>query len=67
MPGKVVKVLVKAGDAVKRGAKLMIIESMKMETEIAAPGDGVISAVKYGEGEVFREGEVLVEIDSSAK
>lgn len=63
MPGKVVKVLVKAGDGVKRGARLMIIESMKMETEIAAPADGIIAAVKYGEGEVFKEGEVLVEID----
>lgn len=63
MPGKVVKVLVKAGEAVKRGARLMIIESMKMETEIAAPADGIIAAVKYGEGEVFKEGEALVEID----
>ncbi len=63
MPGKVVKVLAKAGDEVKRGTKLMIIESMKMETEISAPADGTISAVKYGEGEVFKEGEVLVEID----
>ena len=67
MPGKVVKVLVKAGDEVKRGTKLMIIESMKMETEIAAPADGRIAAVKYGEGEVFREGEVLVEIDRTQK
>lgn len=63
MPGKVVKTLVKAGAQVKRGAKLLIIESMKMETEIAAPCDGRISAVKYGEGGVFREGEVLVEIE----
>ena len=63
MPGKVVKVLVKAGDEVKRGTKLMIIESMKMETEIAAPSDGTVAAVKYAEGEVFKEGEVLVEID----
>jgi len=63
MPGKVVKALVKAGAQIKRGAKLMIIESMKMETEIAAPCDGRISAVKYGEGDVFREGEVLVEIE----
>lgn len=63
MPGKVVKVLLKAGTEVKRGAKLMIIESMKMETEIVAPGDGRISAVKYGEGDVFGEGAVLVEIE----
>ena len=55
MPGKVVKVLVKAGTEVKRGAKLMIIESMKMETEIVAPGDGRIKAIKHGEGGVFRE------------
>ncbi|MBI4801517.1 MAG: biotin/lipoyl-binding protein [Elusimicrobia bacterium] len=63
MPGKVVKALVVAGAQVKRGAKLMIIESMKMETEIAAPVDGRISAVKYVEGDVFREGEVLLEIE----
>lgn len=67
MPGKVVKVLVKAGDEVKRGTKLMIIESMKMETEISAPGDGRVFAVKYGEGDVFREGEVLVEMEQRIK
>lgn len=65
MPGKVVKVLVKAGDEVKRGAKLLIIESMKMETEIAAPRDGKVIAVKYGEGQVFSEGETLVEIEKT--
>ncbi|MBI4350207.1 MAG: biotin/lipoyl-binding protein [Elusimicrobia bacterium] len=67
MPGKVVKVLVKPGDEVKRGAKLLIIESMKMETEISAPRDGKVSAVKYGEGGVFGEGEVLVELEQGSK
>ncbi|MFH1724330.1 MAG: biotin/lipoyl-containing protein [Elusimicrobiota bacterium] len=63
MPGKVVKVLVKAGDEVRRGGKLMVIESMKMETEIVAPADGKVKKVGFAEGGSFKEGELLVEIE----
>ena len=45
MPGKVLEVKVKAGDAVKAGDVLMILEAMKMENEIVAPADGVITFV----------------------
>lgn len=62
MPGKVVKMFVKAGDEVKRGTRLMVIESMKMETEIVAPSDGKVKKIVYGEGDPFGEGESLIEI-----
>ena len=62
MPGKVVKMFVKAGDEVKRGTRLMVIESMKMETEIVAPSDGTVKKIVYGEGDPFGEGESLIEI-----
>ena len=50
MPGKVVKVLVKPGDAVEAGAGLVIIEAMKMENELRAPRAGTVSAVHVAEG-----------------
>ncbi len=46
MPGKVLEVKVKAGDAVKSGDVLMILEAMKMQNEIMAPADGTISDVR---------------------
>ncbi|MGS0743875.1 acetyl/propionyl/methylcrotonyl-CoA carboxylase subunit alpha, partial [Glaciimonas sp. GG7] len=48
MPGKIVAVLVAAGDQVKKGAPLLIMEAMKMEHTIAAPGDGVVEELLYG-------------------
>ena len=47
MPGRVVKLFVKAGDAVKKGQPLLIMEAMKMEHTIASPKDGVIERVAY--------------------
>jgi 3-methylcrotonyl-CoA carboxylase alpha subunit len=48
MPGRVVKLFVKTGDAVKKGQPLLIMEAMKMEHTIASPKDGVIERVAYG-------------------
>jgi biotin carboxyl carrier protein len=45
MPGTILKVMVEAGQAVKRGEVLCILEAMKMENEIVAPNDGVVKAV----------------------
>ena len=45
LPGKVLKVVVAEGQVVKRGDTLMVIESMKMENNIAAQNDGVIRAI----------------------
>ena len=51
MPGKVLEVKVKAGDAVKSGDVLMILEAMKMQNEIMAPADGTISDVRVSAGQ----------------
>src|SRR5262249_17051241 len=60
MPGKVIQVAVKAGDAVKRGAILMVLEAMKMEHSIAAPMDGKIDRVFFKTGDLVEEGAELL-------
>ncbi len=49
MPGRVVKVMVKAGDTVKKGQALIIMEAMKMEHTIVSPRDGVIERIAFKE------------------
>ncbi|HEY1720788.1 MAG TPA: acetyl/propionyl/methylcrotonyl-CoA carboxylase subunit alpha [Magnetospirillaceae bacterium] len=61
MPGAVVAVAVKAGDKVARGARLMVIEAMKMEHSILAPADGTVTTVRFAVGDKVREGEELIE------
>ena len=46
MPGKIMSVAVKPGDAVKRGQVLLILEAMKMQNEIMAPSDGKVADVR---------------------
>jgi pyruvate carboxylase len=60
MPGKVVKVNVKPGDAVKAGAVLLVTEAMKMETNVKARSDCRIAEVKYKEGEKVEKEDLLV-------
>lgn len=62
MPGKVVRVLVASGQTVVAGQPLVILESMKMETELAAPQAGVVERVAAGEGQVVAQGDLLVAI-----
>ncbi|EXF44679.1 pyruvate carboxylase subunit B [Pseudomonas sp. BAY1663] len=63
MPGNVVDVLVKEGDAVKAGQAVLVSEAMKMETEIQAPIAGTVKAVHVGKGDRVNPGEVLIEIE----
>ncbi len=65
MPGTVVKVLVKAGDVVKQGDALLILEAMKMEHTIDAPEDGVIQEVCFDTGDLVSDGDELIIIESS--
>jgi acetyl-CoA carboxylase biotin carboxylase subunit len=60
MPGKVVKVLVKGGDAVTRGQVLLVLEAMKMEQSTVSPEDGVIGQVLVREGDQVTAGQILV-------
>ncbi|WP_313519282.1 sodium-extruding oxaloacetate decarboxylase subunit alpha [Pseudomonas sp.] len=63
MPGNIVDVLVKEGDAVKAGQAVLITEAMKMETEVQAPIAGTVKAVHVVKGDRVNPGEVLVEIE----
>ncbi|HEX8251522.1 MAG TPA: biotin/lipoyl-containing protein [Thermoanaerobaculia bacterium] len=60
MPGLVLKILVKQGDVVAKGAPLLILEAMKMEHQIVAPKDGTIAAINCREGELVQPGIELV-------
>ena len=62
MPATVVKILVTAGQAVKQGETLVVLEAMKMELPIRAPGDGVVKAVNCRDGELVQPERVLVEL-----
>lgn len=65
MPGRVVRVLVAVGQAVERGAPLVIVEAMKMENELLAVAAGVVRVVHVGEGVAVEAGQALVELDPS--
>ena len=65
MPGMVLKILVRAGDVVSRGASLIVLEAMKMEHQIVAPHDGTVTAVNCKEGELVQPGVELIEIAAS--
>lgn len=60
MPGKILRVTVKAGDSVKKGQSVMVMEAMKMENEIKSPQDGTIKEIKVTEGQAVETGAELV-------
>ena len=59
MPGKVVRVLVRAGDAVGAGQGLLVIEAMKMQNELRSPKNGTLEKLLVTEGQAVNAGEVL--------
>ena len=59
MPGTILSVNVAAGDSVKRGQVLMILEAMKMENEIMCPCDGKIVSVNTSKGATVESGTLL--------
>ena len=60
MPATVLKVHVKPGDTVKKGDIVVVLEAMKMELPVRAPGDGVVAAVLCREGELVQADAMLV-------
>lgn len=63
MPGKVVRILKSAGDAVEKGEGVIVVEAMKMQNEMRSPKDGVIDAINVAEGDTVSAGDVLVVIE----
>jgi 3-methylcrotonyl-CoA carboxylase alpha subunit len=64
MPGRVLAVFVKPGDKVEAGARLLVLEAMKMENRMTAPVSGTVTNVGVAEGDQVAEGTLLVEIES---
>ena len=60
LPGVILEVIVKEGDAVKRGQKLMVLEAMKMENVIEANADGKVISIKVNKGDSVLEGAPLI-------
>jgi acetyl/propionyl-CoA carboxylase alpha subunit len=63
MPGAVLRVEVRAGDAVAAGDVLVVLEAMKMELAVSAPADAVVRSVLVTVGELVSRGQALVELD----
>ncbi len=63
MPGRVVKILVAAGDTVTSGDPLLIIEAMKMESQVPAPIDGTVTAILAAEGDNVKPDETVIQLE----
>lgn len=63
MPGKILAIKANAGQAVKKGNVIMVLEAMKMENEIVAPSDGTIASVNVAVGSSVEAGEVLATLN----
>jgi acetyl/propionyl-CoA carboxylase alpha subunit len=63
MPGKIIKVLVKNGDAVKAGQPIVVMEAMKMEHTLSAPHDGTVGALAVEPGQQVEGGAVIAVIE----
>ncbi|MBN2083169.1 biotin/lipoyl-binding protein [bacterium] len=60
VPGNVLSIKVTAGQAVKKGDTLLILEAMKMETSVPAPADGKVAAINVNPGQIVKAGDLLI-------
>lgn len=65
MPGQVRVVNVSEGDAVTKGQTLLVLEAMKMEIRVHAPGDGVVKKLFVKQGQTVEREQILIEIEES--
>ncbi len=66
MPGTVLEVMVKEGDSVTAGQRLLLIEAMKMETPLRAPQDSVVSRIHVQAGDSVAPGMNLIDLEAQA-
>lgn len=67
MPGQVVAFKVEAGEAVKKGQPLAVIEAMKIEHTINAPSDGVVAELLFAPGDLVADGDELLRLDTETE
>jgi Acetyl/propionyl-CoA carboxylase, alpha subunit len=63
MPGKIVKILVEAGQKVEKGQTAVIMSAMKMESEYKAASDGIVKSVNVEAGNTVESNQVLIEFE----
>ncbi len=63
MPGLILEISVKVGDAVKENDPLLILEAMKMENSFLSPRDGVIKSIAVAKGNAVDKGQLLIEFE----
>ena len=66
LPGTITKVVAKAGQKVKKGDVLVVMEAMKMANDIVAEANGTVKAVSVSEGQSVNQGDVLIEFQADA-
>jgi biotin carboxyl carrier protein len=67
MPGAPVSLHKAVSDHVMRGETIVTIESMKLQTALPAPRDGVFATILYAEGDVFDKDEIIVRLEPTAQ
>lgn len=67
MPGKVIQLFVKAGEKVKRGTPLAILEAMKMENTLSAQADATVAEIAVSVGDQVGEGALILTFETEAK
>ena len=63
MPGTILRVNKAAGDQVKAGEAVVVLEAMKMENDISSPKDGVIKSIAVNKGDTVASGQFLFEVE----
>jgi biotin carboxyl carrier protein len=63
MPGLVLEVSIEVGQSIVKGDKVLILEAMKMENVIKAPGDGIAKAIHISKGVAVEKGQLLIEVE----
>ena len=63
MPGTILEIKVSAGQAVKKGDVICVLEAMKMENDIPAPCDGVIASISVQKGASVASGDIIATIN----
>lgn len=63
MPGLIIRVVASAGDAVKTGDVIVVLEAMKMENDICAPRDGVVKDIRVKAGDTVQQNQLLAVVE----